>query len=130
MFVILETSTVRIVQAISLNEEDRVKLESYSRGRSESWSPQGLFCWQRRASAISKSPLRSTHAADRGSMESAFHPVGCRRFEKDAPRAGRTAIIDAEAIIRKTTQEKPSNATHWYAKHGSRGGRQPRHKDI
>jgi DNA-binding NarL/FixJ family response regulator len=34
VFVILEASTVRIAQPISLTEEQRVKLESYARGRS------------------------------------------------------------------------------------------------
>ncbi len=35
---------------------------------------------------------------------------------KDAPRPGRTPVISAkvkEEVIRKTTQSKPANATHW-----------------
>ncbi len=42
-----------------------------------------------------------------------FLQDGISGIEKDAPRPGRTRTIDPEEIIRKTTQEKPVNATHW-----------------
>ena len=41
---------------------------------------------------------------------------GLAGLEKDAPRPGRTPAISKEAvseIVRRTTQEKPANATHW-----------------
>jgi transposase len=45
-----------------------------------------------------------------------FLKLGLAGLEKDAPRPGRTAIITpakVQEVVRKTTQEKPSNATHW-----------------
>jgi transposase len=42
-----------------------------------------------------------------------FLKLGVAGLEKDAPRPGRAPSIDAQEIIRKTTQEKPSKATHW-----------------
>jgi transposase len=42
-----------------------------------------------------------------------FLQHGIAGIEKDAPRPGRTRTIDPEEIIRKTTQEKPAQATHW-----------------
>ena len=45
-----------------------------------------------------------------------FLDKGLAGLEKDAPRPGRTPAIDRDAIaeiVRLTTQEKPSNATHW-----------------
>ena len=38
--------------------------------------------------------------------------LGIGGLEKEAPRPGRTPKLDREEIIRKTTQEKPENATH------------------
>lgn len=42
-----------------------------------------------------------------------FAQVGMVGIEKDAPRPGRKVRISAEDVVRKTTQEKPKNATHW-----------------
>jgi transposase len=45
-----------------------------------------------------------------------FLRAGLAGLEKDAPRPGRTPTITAkivQQVIRKTTQEKPVNATHW-----------------
>ncbi len=45
-----------------------------------------------------------------------FLDGGLVALEKDAPRAGRTPTITPakiQEVIRKTTQEKPDNATHW-----------------
>ncbi len=45
-----------------------------------------------------------------------FLKQGLAGLEKDAPRPGRTAKITPariQEVIRKTTQEKPENATHW-----------------
>jgi len=44
---------------------------------------------------------------------SRFLQSGVKGIEKDALRPGRVRKIDSEEIIRKTTQEKPDNATHW-----------------
>jgi len=45
-----------------------------------------------------------------------FLKLGLAGLEKDAPRPGRTPTITSakvQEIVRKTTQEKPANATHW-----------------
>jgi len=45
-----------------------------------------------------------------------FPSLGLAGLEKDAPRPGRTPTITSVKVqeaIRKTTQEKPVNATHW-----------------
>jgi transposase len=45
-----------------------------------------------------------------------FLDGGLASLEKDAPRPGRTPTITpakVQEVIRKTTQEKPGNATHW-----------------
>src|SRR5437868_2569777 len=45
-----------------------------------------------------------------------FLRLGLAGLEKDAPRPGRTPTITSakvQEVVRKTTQEKPANATHW-----------------
>jgi transposase len=45
-----------------------------------------------------------------------FLKMGLAGLEKDAPRPGRTPTITAakvQEVVRRTTQEKPSNATQW-----------------
>src|SRR5215210_2765428 len=45
-----------------------------------------------------------------------FLKLGLIGLEKDAPRPGRTPTITAakvQEVVRKTTQEKPGNSTHW-----------------
>jgi transposase len=45
-----------------------------------------------------------------------FLKMGLAGLERDAPRSGRTPSITpakVQEVVRKTTQEKPSNATHW-----------------
>ena len=46
-------------------------------------------------------------------MESAIFGAWDRRNREGCTTARRTRTIDQEEIIRKTTQEKPANATHW-----------------
>jgi transposase len=45
-----------------------------------------------------------------------FLEMGLTGLERDAPRPGRTPTITSakvQEVVRKTTQEKPVNATHW-----------------
>src|SRR5580658_5570808 len=45
-----------------------------------------------------------------------FLKLGLAGLEKDAPRPGRAPTITSakvQEVVRKTTQEKPTNATHW-----------------
>ena len=51
-----------------------------------------------------------------GRWRKRFLNLGLAGLEKDAPRPGRTPTISAEKVqevVRKTTQEKPANATQW-----------------
>ena len=51
-----------------------------------------------------------------GRWRKRFLQFGLAGLEKDAPRPGRTPTITpakVQEVIRKTTQEKPANATHW-----------------
>ena len=48
-----------------------------------------------------------------------FLQLGLAGLEKDAPGRGRTPSITpvkVQEVIRKTTQEKPGNSTHWSAR--------------
>ena len=50
-----------------------------------------------------------------------FLDGGLAALDKDAPRPGRPSTITPakiQEVVRKTTQEKPSNATHWSTRHG------------
>jgi transposase len=42
-----------------------------------------------------------------------FAEAGLDGIRQDLPRAGRKRSIDAEELVRLTTQTKPKNATHW-----------------
>ena len=45
-----------------------------------------------------------------------FLEMGLAGLEKDAPRSGRTPVITAakvQEVVRKTTEEKPANASQW-----------------
>jgi transposase len=51
-----------------------------------------------------------------GTWRNRFAEAGLAAIEKDAPRGGRRPRVRAESeaeIIRKTTQETPTDATHW-----------------
>lgn len=108
---------MRIAQAISLSQQDRVKLESYARGRSvakrlvERAGIILLAAQGKRDIEIAAALKITRQTAAR--WRARFAQSGVAGLEKDAPRPGRTTVINAEAIIRKTTQEKPPNATHW-----------------
>jgi transposase len=113
----VEAITVRIAQPISLTEEQRVKLDSYARGRSVAKrlverAEIVLLAAQGKQDIEIAGALkirRQTVARWR----KRFLQLGIAGLEKDAPRPGRTPTVDAEMIIRKTTQEKPTNATQW-----------------
>jgi transposase len=68
--------------------------------------------WQDRQIAA-KLKITSAKAAR---WRNRFLDGGLAALDKDAPRPGRTPIITpakVQEVIRKTTQEKPNNATHW-----------------
>ena len=111
---------MRVARAIILDPEQQQTLEHYSRARSLP------------ARVVQRSRIVLLAAAGKQDKEIAgelritpkkvarwrdrFLRKGLRGICKDAPRPGRRPAIDAsmiESIIRKTTLEKPANATHW-----------------
>lgn len=108
---------MRVAANIVLTDEQKRELSIYARGRSVALRIveraniilQAAEGKQDREIAADLELGRHTVARWR----SRFLQYGMRGIEKDAPRPGRTRTIDQEEIIRKTTQDKPANATHW-----------------
>lgn len=111
---------MRIAVAIVLTDEERRTLDRWARGRS---TPARL---------VERAKIVLAAAAGQQSLEIAAE-LGCTRrtvarwrnrfaterisgIEKDRPRGGRKpsvrALKEAE-ILRRTTQERPPDATHW-----------------
>ncbi len=111
---------MRVADAVSLTQEERVTLARWSRGRS---TPARLVLRAKIVLAAAEGLENKAIAAQLGctrrtvgTWRSRFAARGIEGIQKDAPRGGRKAVIrqqhEAE-IIRKTTQETPTNATHW-----------------
>jgi transposase len=111
---------MRVARPIQLNEEQRKALEQCARSRS------------RPARTVERSRIVLLAAAGKQDAEIAeqvgitpkkvarwrarFLADGLSALEKDAPRGGRPPSITADVVqevIRKATQEKPVNFTHW-----------------
>src|SRR3989454_7987134 len=111
---------MRIAAAVKLSDEQRRQLEKQARARSVSLrlaqrSNMILLAaagWSDRKIGAELRVKRQTVARWR----SRFNRLGLKGIEKDAPRPGRKPQISAKRvkqIVRMTTQEKPSDATHW-----------------
>ena len=111
---------MRVADAVSLTQEERVTLARWSRGRS---TPARLVLRAKIVLAAAEGLENKAIAAQLGctrrtvgTWRSRFAARGIEGIQKDAPRGGRKAVIrqqhEAE-IIRKTTQETPPDATHW-----------------
>jgi transposase len=111
---------MRIAAAVILTNEQRAKLETYARGRR---TPARLVLRARIVllAAEGKQNLEIARLLcivprTAARWRSRFLCDGITGLEHDAPRPGRTPSISAELVhlvISKTTQEKPSRATHW-----------------
>jgi transposase len=111
---------MRVAPAITLSQEDRKALESWSRGRS---TPARLVQRARivllAADGMENIDIAVEVGTDRqtvGRWRTRFVREGRHAIEKDRPRGGRQPTKRqsvAQKIIRKTTREKPKNATHW-----------------
>jgi len=111
---------MRVAAAISLTEQQRQQLESYARGRSVAvrlalranmilLAADGL---ENRQIAEQVGVGRDTVALWR----KRFAASGIAGIIKDAARRGRKPKLSAhtvQKIVRKTTQEKPAQATQW-----------------
>lgn len=108
---------MRVAAQVVLTEEQKSELRAYARGRSVALRLveraniilQAAEGKQDQEIAIALELGRHTVARWRAR----FLQHGIAGIEQDAPRPGRSRTIDPEEIIRKTTQEKPAEATHW-----------------
>jgi len=111
---------MRVAPTVELNEEQRARLTRWSRGRS---TPYRLMQRARIVLLAAIGKQNKEIAKTLGVMErtvgrwrTRFVASGLAGIEKDLPRGGRkpTKRLEREQeIIRKTTQERPENATHW-----------------
>ena len=111
---------MRIAPAVTLTEQQRKQLEANVRGRR---LPARLVERSRivllaaagtRDSDIAAALNITPHKAAR--WRSRFLQLGLLGLEKDAARPGRPVRIGTkktQAVVTKTTQELPPNATHW-----------------
>src|SRR5260370_4014673 len=115
-----EVDTMRVAATVELTDEQRQQLEKRDGARSvrvgldQSWKMILLAGagWSDRKIGAELRVKRQTVAGWR----SRFIRQGLSSIEKDAPRPGRKPQISAkrvQQIVRMTTQEKPSDATHW-----------------
>jgi transposase len=105
---------------ITLNDADRTILERWSRGRS---TQARLVARAKVVISAAQGKENKDIAADlkisRGAVarwRDRFAELGVAGLEKDAPRGGRPPKARADLvrrIIEMTTQQKPTNATHW-----------------
>jgi len=111
---------MRIAAPITLTDEIRNELERNARGRS---TPVRLMIRSqivlRAADGLENREIAKELALARGTVgkwRSRFAENGLEGISKDAPRAGRRPKISAakvREVIRRTTREVPTGATHW-----------------
>ena len=111
---------MRVARAVILNSEQRRQLEQLSRARSlparqverarivlraaDGWRDKDI------ASELGITPEKAARWRNR------FLKGGLDALQKDAPRPGRPHTVSpdkVQEIVHKTTQEKPTAATHW-----------------
>lgn len=111
---------MRVAPQISLTDEQRGTLESWSRGRK---TPARLVLRAKivlhASEGLENREIAMKLGTDResvGRWRSRFAKFGLPGIEKDAPRSGRKPSVarsTVEEIVRLTTSSKPKNATHW-----------------
>ncbi len=111
---------MRVAVKIKLNEEERKTLERWSRGRSiPARRALRAKIVLMAADGMMNKDIQAALATDAQTVKrwrNRFAEQGLEGMIKDAPRGGRKPAARekmASKIIRKTTQEKPNNATHW-----------------
>jgi transposase len=113
-------AAMRIAPKISLTDEQRAELARYARGRKVSVrlsqrAKMVLLAEEGRQNKEIALTL-ATAAPTVARWRLRFLQRGIAGIEKDAPRPGRKPTLSpatVQAIIRKTTQESPPQATHW-----------------
>jgi transposase len=111
---------MRVAPSVVLDDQQRKTLEQWARSRS-----LPIRQVQRARiillAADGKQDLEIAAAVNISNQKAArwrkrFLQKGLSGLQKDAPRPGRTRTITAtkvQDVVRKTTREKPDNATHW-----------------
>jgi transposase len=111
---------MRVAPLVVLNEDQERALQQWARGRSLP-ARQVERARVVLLAAAGKQDLEIAGEIGISNQKAArwrkrFLKMGLAGLEKDAPRPGRTPTITSakvQEVIRKTTQEKPVNATHW-----------------
>jgi len=111
---------MRVAIPITVRDEERRTLKRWSRGRS---TPARLVMRARIVLLAPEGKMNKEIAGELGTdpqtvkrWRTRFAAKGLGGIEKDAPRGGRKPTLRhrvARLIVEKTTQERPSNATHW-----------------
>jgi transposase len=111
---------MRLAPQIELTEEQREQLEKLSRGRSRparivERARIVLLAFEGKQNREIAEILGVTRRTV-GRWRSRFAAKGMAGIEKDAPRPGRRRSLSEDfvrEVVRRTTQERPANATHW-----------------
>ena len=111
---------MRVARTIELSDLERNTLTKWSRGRS---TPARLVLRAKIILLASEGDLNQEIAARLKTSKKTvslwrtrFADGRLEGIAKDAPRGGRSPDVRAKfeaEIIRRTTQQKPSHATHW-----------------
>lgn len=111
---------MRVAAEVKLSDEQREQLEKQARARSVSVRlAQRSKMILLAAEGIPDLKIAAELGVSRQTVarwRSRFIVRGLEGIEKDAPRPGRKPQISAQQvqqIVRRTTQEKPADATHW-----------------
>ncbi len=111
---------MRIACSVRLSEEHRGTLEKWSRGRRSAVRlAQRSKIVLLAAEGMQNIQIAQEVGADRRTVSlwrRRFQEQGIDGIQQDAPRGGRTPKARQDVvrcIVKKTTQEKPANATHW-----------------
>ena len=111
---------MRVARPVVLNTEQRDMLESRSRAR----SAPARSVERARIVLLAADGMQDRQIAAKlkimpekaARWRNRFLDGGLAALDKDAPRPGRPSTISPakiQDVVRKTTQEKPGNATHW-----------------
>ena len=111
---------MRVALLVELTEDQKKTLQQWARGRSLP-ARQVERARVILLAAAGKQDLEIAAEIGISNQKAArwrkrFLKMGLAGLEKDAPRPGRTPTITAakvQEVVRRTTQEKPSNATQW-----------------
>jgi transposase len=112
--------TMRVARPVVLSPEQKEMLEARTRARSASARSveRARIVLLAAAGMQDKQIAAKLHITPEKAARwrNRFLDGGMATLDKDAPRPGRTRTITAakiQEVIRKTTQEKPEDATHW-----------------